>query len=171
MKKEKQRTKQFSVRCPEPLHGELLEIARHIGTDLNGTINQMLLYARPEFLRQAAQRAEAARQARALLDLATVNSEHPTVRGMVSQAHSVPEKGRLRVMVDFGLRHRDREDPPLKSLIEAALAVLDAESRGAMVEKEIAERTCYWLGEIGHAAAEKSSEPAAKTGRRGRKAE
>jgi hypothetical protein len=149
---------QTTVRFPVEVHAELLEIGDYLGVDLNATINMMINHARPLFLKQAAKLAEERVLARRHLDQAVVQADHPLVREMVQLALPLPEERRLEAIADHGLMHHPSNNPPLPSLVQKALEIVQDEERRRLVEKALAERTTFLLGRIGDAAAKKTGE-------------
>src|SRR5665213_4105246 len=64
LKPKKPQLGQITFRLSPEVHQELIDVARHLGVDLTGLINQMLAESRPAFLRRATELAKQQEEAR-----------------------------------------------------------------------------------------------------------
>ena len=99
----------------------LLEVAACLGIDLSGLLNQIVAESLPAYLERASQVMERRQKARAALSQVALNADHPRVLELIRVAESVPDPERLPQMIQVALESRNRGDPPVEEIVQAAL--------------------------------------------------
>jgi hypothetical protein len=134
MAKQKQATGQITFRCPVAVHEELLEIARILGLDVNGLLNQLVNEIRPSYLAKAKKLAAEQAQARMALDQTEIHAENPLVRQLVALGRKTSEKKRTQALIRFAVKNRKPDDPPVVPTVQFALELLKREKEAHEIQ-------------------------------------